>query len=118
MSKQRDLGSLQDILTAANLILNFIEGFSFGEFEKDLKTQSAVIRQLEIIGEAVKRISKECRDQYPIIPWKKIAGLRDILIHLYDELSLQRVWEVTEKSIPELIKQISPIITEEKKKLT
>ena len=81
-----------------------------GAFDKDLKTQSAVIRQLEIIGEATKRLSEEFRGQHPEIRWRQIAGMRDILIHAYDHVDVNEVWHVTQTSIPELIANVKLLI--------
>ena len=72
--------------------------------------QDAVIRQLEIIGEATKRVSPDLRNRYPQIPWKRIAGLRDILIHDYLGVDIAMVWQVTQIYLPELKHQIYAII--------
>lgn len=72
--------------------------------------QDATIRQLEIIGEATKQLSEEFRSKYSNIPWKRIAGLRDILIHNYLGTDITAVWEITQKNIPELKKQIQTIL--------
>jgi uncharacterized protein with HEPN domain len=69
-------------------------------FFADTRTQDAVLRNLEIIGEAVKNLSAEHRDAYPDIPWKRIAGLRDVLIHGYFGVKLEPVWEVVERELP------------------
>ncbi len=92
--KSRDLNSVIDILIAARLIRQFIEGIDKEIFESDLMRQSAVIRQLEIIGEATKRLSQDFRAVYPQIPWRQMAGMRDILIHNYDDIELDEVWNV------------------------
>ena len=70
----------------------------------------AVIRQLEIIGEATKRLSQPLRDQYDAIPWRRIAGLRDVLIHDYMGVDLEAVWEITQRQLPELKRTIQIIL--------
>jgi uncharacterized protein with HEPN domain len=74
---------LSHILKAAHRIADYINGMSRDDFEEDFKTQDAVIRQLEIIGEATKRISPDFRAKSPEIPWRGMAGMRDMLIHQY-----------------------------------
>lgn len=106
----RDLDYITDILAAAHLIETFLAGRNWDAFEADLMCQSAVVRQLEIIGEATKRLSGTFRMNHPDIPWQKMAGMRDILIHAYDAVDLSEVWNATTKSIPQLIKQLEPFI--------
>ena len=73
--------------------------------------QDAIIRNLEIIGEATKRLSNPLKEQYPDIPWRNIAGLRDVLIHDYMGVDLESVWNVVEKDLPSLKKQLGIIIS-------
>ena len=110
---ERDAATLLDVLNAARLIRQFVEGMSRDAFDDDLKTQAAVVRQVEIIGEATKRLSDGFRSSHPEIPWKKMAGMRDVLIHAYDEVDLDEVWNVAQNAVPELIAQIEPLIPAE-----
>lgn len=82
---------LLDIIRAARLAIEFKQGLDKDEFLRDIKTQSAVLHQLMVMGEAVKRLSMEYRNQHPEIPWKLMAGMRDVLIHGYDIVDLNEV---------------------------
>ncbi len=109
MSKHRDDIVHKDIVNAANLVLDFIDGFDKESFVNDWKTRSAVLYQLTVIGEAVKRLSKEFREQHPNIPWKAIAGMRDHLVHGYDLTDWDEVWKTASKDIPDLLQKIEQI---------
>lgn len=109
----RDLVYLLDILEAAQLVQSFIEGVDREMFAEDIMRQSAVIRQIEVMGEATKRLSDEFRASHPAIPWRNIAGMRDILIHAYNHVDLEEVWNAATNSIPTLIRQIKPLIPPE-----
>lgn len=109
----RDPSYLTDILEAARLIRSFVEGVSKERFDESPLIQSAVIRQMEIIGEATKRLSEPFRAAHPNVPWKKISGMRDILIHAYDHVDLDEVWNAAQTSIPELIERITPLLSSE-----
>ena len=85
---------LTDIVSAIRLIRQFVGQADFAAFSDDLKTQSAVLRQLEVIGEAVKRVPDSLRLQEPTVEWRKIAGPRDNLIHEYSDVDLEIIWEV------------------------
>jgi len=91
-----------DILSSIDEVIEFVEGLNFEGFVKDRKTVNAVIRSLEVMGEAVKKIPVEVRDRYPNIPWKHIAGMRDKLIHEYHGVDLEIVWKVIKEEIPPL----------------
>src|SRR5437764_305530 len=82
-SMRSDDDYLSDILTAAELIHSFIEGVTRDDFAKDLKTQSAVIRQIEIIGEAARQCSDQLRSSHPAVPWPDVIGMRNVLAHAY-----------------------------------
>lgn len=101
---------LQDILEAAQHVETFVKDMRFDDFVQDEKTSSAVIRKLEVIGEAVKNIPAGIRSAYPSIKWKDFAGMRDRLIHGYFGVDLNLVWNTATIIIPQLAVEISRII--------
>jgi uncharacterized protein with HEPN domain len=111
MSTNRDLAALLDIYQAAKKVLRYKEGLNKAEFLDDDKTQSAIVFQLLISGEAVKRLTPEFRNQHPEIPWSLIAGMRDKLIHNYDDVDLEEVWKTATSDVPTLIAQLMPLLS-------
>ena len=101
---------LEHIFESIVEIENHIKGVSENDFMDDIKTQDAVMRRIEIIGEAVKNLPKSIKDKNPKIKWKNIAGTRDILIHEYFGVDKDLVWDIVKKDIPKLKKQISKIL--------
>ncbi len=101
---------LQDMLERIDLIGEFTLGMSSADFDKDRKTQDAVIRNLEVIGEIAKRVDDDFRSEHPEVPWKKIAGMRDKLIHDYLGVDLDAVWLVVELSLPELKEDLESLL--------
>jgi|SRR3989344_4270469 len=95
-------------------IENFTKGVSKKEFLLDKKLQNALIRSIEVIGEAVKNIPSNFRKKHTKVEWVKIAGMRDKLMHNYFGVNLETVWKVVEENIPVLKKQIKEILEEEK----
>ncbi len=101
---------LKDIAEACKHIQEFTKGMDFEAFLKDEKTSSAVIRKIEIIGEAAKNIPESLRKKYSHIPWKQMAGMRDILIHSYFKIDYNLVWGTIETDIPSIISSVSQIL--------
>lgn len=91
---------LEDILTAIDETAEFTNNLSFEMFAHDRKTINAVIRSLEVLGEAAKRISDDLRAKAPEVPWKYMAGMRDKLIHEYFNVDLRIIWEVVKTELP------------------
>lgn len=108
--KTRNILFLSHILEACDHIMEFIKDKNFENFNQSRLIQSAVIRELEIIGEATKNISEEIRNKFKNIPWKKIAGMKDKLTHGYFTVDLKEVWNTAERDIPILKKDIQEII--------
>lgn len=108
--KKDPLIFLKHIMECIELIEKYTKNLSRREFLENTKTQDAVIRRIEVIGEASKNIPKSFKNKYPGIPWKKIAGMRDILTHEYFGVDLHLTWNVTQKDIPKLKRKIAHII--------
>src|SRR5215813_13391875 len=104
----RDDATLLDILRAARLTVAFKGDLDQSAFLNDLKTQSAILHQLLVLGEAVKRLSEEFRTNHPAMPWRMMAGMRDKLIHAYDAVDLDEVWRTISMDIPHLITLLEP----------
>lgn len=102
MKKREVEDYLNDIWDAIVAIEEFIAGISLEDFKQDKKTIFAVVRAIEIVGEAVKNIPESCRNKYPEVPWKAIAGMRDKLIHQYFRVDVDVLWETTQQDVPQL----------------
>lgn len=113
MSKRGNLELLKDIDEAIKRIETFTHGMDYDGFLSDIKTQDAVIRNIEIIGEAAKNISSDFKEEHENIEWKKIAGMRDKIIHFYFGVNWDIVWDVIENKIPALKTEISAILEKE-----
>jgi len=113
---KREFGDyIEDILEAMTNAIEFTKGMSYDDFVKDTKTVYAVIRTIEIIGEAVKNIPEDIRRKYPDIPWRSMAGMRDKVIHAYFGVKIERVWEVVKRDIPNLKPKFEKMLMEEVK---
>jgi len=97
---------LQDILLSCEKISGYIENLTFEQLLEDSKTYDAVVRNLEIIGEAAKNIPQETKSKMPTIDWRNIAGMRDILTHVYFGIDNDILWDVIQNKIPELKNEI------------
>jgi uncharacterized protein with HEPN domain len=116
MSKRDRRVILADILESINKIENYVEGITYEQFIRDDKTKDAVVRNLEIIGEAVNQIPKNIREKFSDVPWSQIIGLRNRMIHGYFVVDYRIVWEIVKEDIPSLkrkIELISQVLSEE-----
>lgn len=106
----RDGAYLYDMLESAQAILEYLGGKTWDEFSKDALLQDAVVRRLEIIGEAAGRVSAETQKKYSYIPWMAMRGTRNRVIHGYDSVQLDIVWDITQDDLPGLIGELKKII--------
>jgi len=109
---KQDSVYLRHILDALNKIESYIS-VGHDVFFADSHWQDAVIRQLEIMGEATKRLSQDVRSRYPNIPWKRMAGLRDVLIHDYFGVDLDMVWQIAQTQLSKLKPEVEAILSAE-----
>ncbi len=108
---QRDLAYLKDMLEAARKVGAFVEGFTWDQFLNDERTHLAVVRLIEIIGEAASKVSVEFKSAHAEIPWRDMIDMRNRLIHGYRDVRLDVVWRVTSESIPALIVQLGSLLS-------
>ncbi len=104
---------LQDIIDSITRIKSYTQGLDHARFEEDQRTVDAVIRNLEIIGEAVKALPQDLRDLHSDVPWKNIAGFRDVLIHNYFGISIAIVWDVLTNHLPPLEVKVKQLLGEQ-----
>lgn len=107
--EQGDAAYLWDMLDAAQAVSRFVAGRSFHDYTTDRMVRSAVERQIEIIGEAARRVSTAFRTAHSEIPWRRIVGQRHVLAHDYAEIKHERLWRVATVSIPDLIARLEPL---------
>ena len=112
MSRTYDI-YLQDIVAAIDRIESYVQDTTRFQFEADRMRFDAVVRNLEIIGEAVKRVPDSIRENYPNVAWRQIAGLRDRLIHAYFDIDIDIIWDVVQSELPILKSEVQRIINEQ-----
>jgi uncharacterized protein with HEPN domain len=106
VSREVDLW-LEDILESGRLVSGWTRGLGPAEFRADRRTVDAVLRNLEVIGEAVKHVPEELRNREPSVPWRRIAGLRDVLAHAYFAVDLDLIWDVVANHLEPLLEAAS-----------
>jgi uncharacterized protein with HEPN domain len=106
----RDDAYVLDMLLAARKVLEFTRGVDWPRFERDELVQNAVMRQIQIIGEAARKVSPEYQSDHPEVSWKDMVGMRNRLVHEYFRILPGRVWEVVEKHIPQLVQLLEPLV--------
>ncbi len=112
MSKAEDLVRLRHMLDAAEKILEYTKTCKRNNLDEDEKLALALVRLLEIMGEAAKNVSDECRQEYSAIPWRQIAGTRDRLIHGYFDVDFDIIWKIISQDIRPLVIQLKKILSE------
>ena len=110
MSKNRDLESLIDIYQAATKVLLYTNGLDRKDLNNDPRTLDATLYNIQIIGEATKRISNDFPQAHSHVPWKRMAGMRDKIVHDYNEVDIDLVWRVIQQAIPQLLQQIKSLL--------
>lgn len=103
---------LDHILSSFTKAVQYLDGVSYEQFQADEEKQDAIIRKIEVAGEATKRLSSAFRNKYDHLPWRAIAGMRDKLIHDYFDIDLETVWETATNDIPRLLSEIEWIVDE------
>lgn len=106
----RDTAYLIDILESARIAIDYLRGKSLDDFQKDVQCQDAVIRRLEIIGEAARRISRESREVYPNLPWSDMVKMRNFMIHEYDSVDMNIVYETVLNDLPLIVAALEIIL--------
>lgn len=101
---------LEDIVACCDKIGRYTIGLTFEQFSKDEKGIDAVARNLEVMGEATKRLSDDIRSRFPDVPWRKMAGLRDIIVHNYFGIDIQLLWDIVQKDVPVARLKVAAII--------
>ncbi len=104
---------LGELLEATELVARYTTGLTFEDFAASTEKQDAVVRRLAVIGEAVKGLPEEFRTRYPEVPWRSIAGARDVLVHEYFRVDLELAWQMVQHDLPELARKVRAIMASE-----
>ncbi len=112
MRRPDDRGRLEDILDAIKRIESYMRGASEKKFENDLMRQDAIMLQIEIIGEAARNISLEFQERHDEIPWSKMIGMRNKIVHDYFEIDVSKIWDTAKNDIPQLKKLVLKLLKE------
>lgn len=107
---ERDFQSLLDMLQSAQIATGYIARWSRQDLETDMQLQDAIVLRLLIICEAARRISEETQQSLPTVPWSAINGMRNLLVHEYDEIDLDIVWDTLQISLPVLIAELENVV--------
>ena len=110
----QDDARLMDILLACKEVQDYVRGVTWEEFQKDRKLQRALCMVLEIIGEAARAVSEECKAGHGEIPWRDLVGIRNRIIHEYFRLDLRIIWEIAQRDVPALLAMVEPLVPPEK----
>jgi uncharacterized protein with HEPN domain len=110
MPIDRDPATLVDASNACQLVEEFLKGRTRSDLDSDLLLQSAVLHQLLVLGEAVRRLSESFRECHPEIPWSGFIGLRNVIIHQYDMVDLNKIWEIATVEVPLLYRQVHALL--------
>ena len=103
---------LEDMRDCCRKVLRYTEGMTLGQLTGDEKTFDAVMRNLEITGEAARQVEAGVKERYPEVEWRRIAGFRDVAIHAYPTIDEEVVWDIIERKVPELLGQVERILAE------
>ncbi len=106
----RDRESILDMLNSIRLVMQYVSGLEQRDFEANDQCQDAVIRRIEIMGEAAKRVAETVRQRFPQVPWHEMAGMRDRVIHSYDTVDVEIVWDTIRRDLPTLAGQLQSVL--------
>lgn len=104
---------LGELLEATDLVARYAAGLTFDDFAASVEKQDAIVRRLVVMGEAVKGLPESFRARYPEVPWRSVAGARDVLVHEYFRVDLELAWEMVENDLPELARKVRDILAAE-----